>query len=81
MVYEELRTILIQDLQLTAEALSPTASRAEVGLDSLAVVELAALLAKRFGVVMHDYELLEAETVADIATLLNARCKSAAAVS
>ncbi|WP_250847767.1 acyl carrier protein [Streptomyces hygroscopicus] len=73
-MYEELKGILVDDLQIRAEDVAPTAGREQVGLDSLAAVELATLLSDRYGVEFHDYELLEADTVADIAGLVAERC-------
>ena len=72
-MYDTLKAILVDDLFLSAEDVRPTASRAEVGLDSLATVELAAALNSRLGVVVKDHELLEAATVADIARLMERR--------
>ncbi|MEU0929461.1 acyl carrier protein [Streptomyces solisilvae] len=72
-VYEDLKGILVDDLQMRAEDVVPTAGREQVGLDSLAAVELATLLGDRYGVEIHDYELLEADTVADIADLVAER--------
>lgn len=72
-VYEELKEILVDELQVRAEDVAPSAGREEVGLDSLAAVELAALLSGRYGVQIHDYEVLEADTVADVAELLAER--------
>ncbi|MGX1914104.1 acyl carrier protein [Streptomyces phaeochromogenes] len=78
-VYEELKEILVDDLQVRAEDIAPTASREQIGLDSLAVLELAALLSGRFGIEIHDYELMEAATVADVARLVAERHTAAAA--
>lgn len=72
-MYELLRGVLIESLQLRAEDVQPTATREEIGLDSLAVLELAALLNERFGIQVHDYELLDAVTVADVAQLVAER--------
>ncbi|MEU8877665.1 acyl carrier protein [Streptomyces javensis] len=72
-MYEELKDILVNDLQVRAEDVAPTASREQVGLDSLAVLELATLLSGRFGIAIHDYELLEADTVADVVLLVEER--------
>jgi acyl carrier protein len=75
-VFEQLRTILIDDLQVRAEDITPTARRAEVGLDSLAVVELSSVIGQRLGIQVADYELLELATVGDIATLLKRRYRA-----
>jgi len=72
-MYEVLRDILVDDLQMRAEDVSPTAGREEVGLDSLAAVELSALLRGRLGMEIDDYELMDAATVADVASLMERR--------
>ncbi|MEE1802288.1 MULTISPECIES: phosphopantetheine-binding protein [unclassified Streptomyces] len=78
-MYEVLKGILVDGLQMREEDVVPTAGREEVGLDSLAAVELAALLHTRLGVEIHDYELLDAATVADIGRLLEERLPRAGA--
>jgi acyl carrier protein len=74
-VYEELKTLLVDDLRLDEKALRPEAGREEAGLDSLAVVELSMLLSDRYQVQISDEDLLEAATVADIARLLEQQMK------
>lgn len=74
-MYEELKTLLIDDLQLDENALRPETGREEAGLDSLAVVELSMLLSDRYQVEISDEDLLEAATVADIARLLEQQMK------
>ncbi|MET9567060.1 acyl carrier protein [Streptomyces tauricus] len=78
-MYEELKGILVDDLQVRAEDVTPTASRAEVGLDSLAVLELVTLLNGRYGIEVQDYEVLEAGTVSDVADLMAERRAAAGA--
>ncbi|MEU5904589.1 acyl carrier protein [Micromonospora sp. NPDC047527] len=75
-MFDQLKTILVEDLQMRAEDVVATADRAEVGLDSLAVVELSALLRKRLDIEVSDYELLELATVGDIADLVAERCRA-----
>jgi acyl carrier protein len=72
-VYEVLKDILVGSLQVRAEDIRPTATREEIGLDSLAVLELATLLSQRLGVQVHDYELLDTVTVDDVAQLVTER--------
>jgi acyl carrier protein len=74
-VYEELKTLLIDDLRLDENGLRPETGREEAGLDSLAVVELSMLLSDRYQVEISDEDLLEAATVADIARLLEQQMK------
>ncbi|WSQ12837.1 acyl carrier protein [Streptomyces sp. NBC_01231] len=69
-MHEVLRSILVDDLQMREEDVVPAAGREEVGLDSLAAVELSALLRSRLGIEVQDYELLEAATLADVARLV-----------
>ncbi|SFC53365.1 4-hydroxy 2-oxovalerate aldolase/acyl carrier protein [Micromonospora sediminimaris] len=61
---------------MRTEDVVATADRVEVGLDSLAVVELSDLLSKRLDVHVSDYELLELATVGDIAELVAERCRA-----
>jgi acyl carrier protein len=72
-MYELLKTIMIEDLQLNASEVSPAASLDDAGLDSLAVVELSMALSRRLGVDITDDELLELKTVADIADVIEKR--------
>jgi acyl carrier protein len=76
-VYEALEGILVNDLQIRAEDLTPTASCVEVGLDSVTVMELSSLLSSRLDVEIHDYELLELATVGDLALLVEERSRPA----
>ncbi|MEV4711291.1 acyl carrier protein [Micromonospora sp. NPDC049374] len=75
-MFDQLKTILVEDLQMPTEEVVATADRAEVGLDSLAVVELSALLSTRLDIEVSDYELLELATVGDIADLVAERCRA-----
>ncbi|GIJ35339.1 acyl carrier protein [Verrucosispora sp. WMMD703] len=75
-MFDQLKTILVEDLQMRTEDVVATADRVEVGLDSLAVVELSDLLSKRLDVHVSDYELLELATVGDIAELVAERCRA-----
>ena len=76
-MYELLKTIMIEDLQLDAAGVYPGASREEAGLDSLAVVELSIVLSQRLGVDITDDELLELRTIAEIAQLIEQRTEDA----
>lgn len=78
-MYELLKTILIEDLELDAGEVRPDASREDAGLDSLAIVELSMVLSRRLGIAIPDDELLELDTVADIAELIEQRANPARA--
>ncbi|WP_247683040.1 acyl carrier protein [Micromonospora sp. D93] len=75
-MFDQLKAILVEDLQMRTEDVVATADRVEVGLDSLAVVELSDLLSKRLDIHVSDYELLELATVGDIAELVAERCRA-----
>ncbi|MGW6393271.1 acyl carrier protein [Streptomyces sp. NPDC055103] len=72
-MYEVLKDILVSDLHVRERDVVPTATRDEVGLDSLAVQELATVLNERLGIEVHDYELLDTRTLADVARLMAER--------
>jgi acyl carrier protein len=72
-VYEVLKTILVDDLQVQADDITPASSCVDVGLDSLTMVELASVASNRLGIEIHDYELRELATVGDIARLMGER--------
>lgn len=70
---EQLRNILADTLKVAPETIVPEATREDIELDSLAVVELSLLLKSELGLDISDDELLEAETVADMARLMEER--------
>ncbi|MFG2328468.1 acyl carrier protein [Streptomyces sp. NPDC048604] len=72
-MYDQLKTILIDDLHLLEEDIRPEAGREEAGLDSLAMVELSMVLSKRLGIEISDDELLEAATVEDLVNMIAER--------
>jgi acyl carrier protein len=72
-VYEVLKGILVDDLQVREADILPSATREEVGLDSLAVLELAEALSKRLGIEIQDYDLLNTTTLAEMADLVAER--------
>ncbi|WP_411104994.1 acyl carrier protein [Streptomyces sp. cmx-4-9] len=70
---EMLREILSNKLKVSPDAITPEATREDIELDSLAVVELSLLLESELGLEISDDELLEAETVADMVRLMEER--------
>jgi histidinol-phosphate aminotransferase len=72
-MYDLLKTIMIEDLQLDADCVYPGASREDAGLDSLCVVDLSTLLTERHGIPITDQELFELATLAEIAQLMEQR--------
>ena len=76
-MYELLKTIMVEDLQLDASAVSPGATREDAGLDSLAMVDLSVALSRRLGIEISDDQLLELKTVAEIAALIEQQAPDA----
>jgi acyl carrier protein len=75
-LYDKLKSILVNDLQLTEDDIRPEATLGEVGMDSLALVELYLVLSKQYGAELSDDELVETATVADIADLVAQRASA-----
>ena len=75
-MYDELKSILVNDIGLTEDHVRPEATLGEAGMDSLAMVELSLVLDKRHSVVLSDDELIETATVSDIADLVAQRVSS-----
>ncbi|MDH6121664.1 acyl carrier protein [Kitasatospora sp. GAS204B] len=65
-----LARVLVSAFQLSDDALLPTATLEELGLDSLAVVELSDILAEELGVAIVDGELAAAASLGRIGELL-----------
>ncbi|MEU1484177.1 phosphopantetheine-binding protein [Streptomyces sp. NPDC005752] len=70
---EQLKEILSNKLKVSPEAITPDATREDIELDSLAVVELSLLLKSELDLDVSDDDLLEAETVADMVRLMEDR--------
>lgn len=76
-MFETLKEMLVSKLKVAPEQVTPEATREDVELDSLAVVELSLLLEKELGLQISDDELLEAPTIRDMADLMAERSASA----
>ncbi|KUN90329.1 acyl carrier protein [Streptomyces bungoensis] len=70
---EQLKEILSNKLKVSPESITPEATREDIELDSLAVVELSLLLKSELDLDISDDDLLEAETVADMVRLMEER--------
>ncbi|MCI0384383.1 phosphopantetheine-binding protein [Streptomyces sp. CNQ085] len=70
---EQLKEILSNKLKVSPEAIIPEATREDIELDSLAVVELSLLLKSELDLDISDDDLLEAETVTDMVRLMEER--------
>ncbi|MFC8538632.1 acyl carrier protein [Streptomyces sp. NPDC057249] len=72
-MYERLKAIMVDVLLLKSDRVSPDATLEEAGVDSLTVVELSLVLSQHHGIEISDDELIELDTVADIAALMEQR--------
>ncbi|WP_447039691.1 acyl carrier protein [Streptomyces sp. DSM 118878] len=70
---EQLKEILSNKLKVSPESITPEATKDDIELDSLAVVELSLLLKSELGIDVSDDDLLEADTVADMVALMETR--------
>ncbi|MFF2009811.1 acyl carrier protein [Streptomyces sp. NPDC058195] len=72
-MFETLKEILVSKLKVTPEQVTPEATREDVELDSLAIVELSLVLEKELNMVISDDELLELPTIGAMAELMEQR--------
>jgi acyl carrier protein len=72
-MFESVKEILVNKLKVNPEQITPEATREDIELDSLAVVELSLVLETELGVSVSDDELLEAKTVGDMVALIEQR--------
>ncbi|MGI5136422.1 acyl carrier protein [Streptomyces sp. CA-106110] len=72
-MFESVKEILVNKLKVDPEQITPEATREDIELDSLAVVELSLVLETELNVSVSDDELLEAETVGDMVALIEQR--------
>jgi acyl carrier protein len=77
-VFETLKEILVNKLKVSPIEITMDATKDDVELDSLAVVELAIILDKDLGIKISDDELAAAETIGDIVQLMQERSAAAA---
>ena len=76
-MFDTLKDMLVSKLKVTPETVTPDATREDIELDSLAVVELSLVLEKELGLTISDDELLEAATVGDMVRLMEERSAAA----
>jgi len=72
-MFETLKEILVSKLKVTPEQVTPEATKDDIELDSLAVVELSLVLENELGITISDDELLDAETIGEMAELIESR--------
>lgn len=72
-MFEQFKDLLVNKLKVSPDLITPEATREDIELDSLAVVELSIMLEAEFGIKITDDELLEADTVGDMVALMEER--------
>ena len=72
-MYETLKRILVETLRVEPSQVRLDATKEDLELDSLGVVELAMVLEKDHGLRISDEELQALDTVADIVALMELR--------
>jgi acyl carrier protein len=72
-MFDTLKEILVAMLKVSPDLITEEATREEAELDSLAVVELSMLLEKDYGIKISDDELMEAETIGEMARMMTER--------
>lgn len=70
-MFEKIRDVLVETLNVDADLITPEASlKDDLGIDSLAAVELSLELESNFDIKIEDEELIQLKTVGDIEKLL-----------
>jgi acyl carrier protein len=67
---DRLKKIIADHLEIDMGAVTDTASFADLGADSLAVIEITMALEEEFSVEINDDDLESAKTVAEVAALI-----------
>lgn len=71
--FEQIKEILVSNLKVAPEQVTPEATWEDIELDSLAMVELSLMLEQEFGLEIGDDELLGASTISDMVGLVEER--------
>ncbi|MFF7387945.1 acyl carrier protein [Streptomyces scabiei] len=71
--YDTLKRIIIEDLKVPSDLVSPGASLDDVEFDSLTLVELTVILERDLGVDIQDQELRDLATLSDMGRLVEDR--------
>lgn len=75
-MFDKVKSILMEQLNLKAEKIQPTSRIVEdLGADSLDVVELLMTMEDNFNVSVSDEEAVNLKTVGDIVKMLEAKVK------
>ena len=73
-MFEKVRDVLVEALNVEAETIKPESSlKDDLGIDSIAAVELSLELETEFDIRIEDEELAKLATVNDIITLIESK--------
>lgn len=72
-MFNQVREIIARKFQLNPDDITPEATLKDLELDSLDVVDLSLVIEKELGVAVSDEEMLQAETVEAVVTLVESR--------
>ncbi|MGW2564259.1 acyl carrier protein [Streptomyces sp. NPDC001514] len=72
-MFEQFKSLLVDKLKVSPDLITPEATREDIELDSLAVVELSLMIETEFGAKVSDDELLEAKNIGDMVALVESR--------
>ncbi|MFV0379799.1 MAG: acyl carrier protein [Anaerorhabdus sp.] len=73
---ENIKKVLVEAINVDAEDVKPEANlKDDLGIDSLAAVELALELENEFDIRIEDEELAKLETVQDIVNIIESKAK------
>ncbi len=72
-IHERIATILRETFEVRRDDIDSAATFADLGLDSLAVVELALILDNEFGTALGDDELTDTMTPGDVVRLISVK--------
>jgi acyl carrier protein len=72
-LYGSVVDVIAERFGIDRDLIVPEASFDDLGLDSLAQIELATALQKRLGVVLTDEEIIDLTVVSDVVAILEER--------
>ncbi|MEC4019137.1 acyl carrier protein [Streptomyces sp. H27-D2] len=76
-MFDQIKTLLIESFNTPAELITPSATLDDLGLDSLAAVEFALVMEKKFEVEVSDDEVIDLDRLDNIVRLLERRTAAA----
>ena len=75
-MFETLKNILVEELQLDPEEITPEAELTnDLGINSIELADLVLMCEDKFGVEIGDDDILQFVTVGDVATYLESHAK------